>query len=80
MCLHLYYNILGVYLSKVWCRCAHVQKSISTSTHSCSQDFVLLRPRLSTENLMLVRGMGRVFLKLQVMVRGWLTLLVLGIC
>lgn len=58
-----------------------VQKSITgTSTHSCSQDFMLLRPRLSTENLMLVKGMGRVFLKLQVMVRGWLTLLVLGIC
>lgn len=49
-------------------------------THSCSQDFELLRPRLSTENLMFVKGMGRVFLKVQLMMRGWLTLPVLGIC
>lgn len=38
------------------------------------------RARLSTENLMLVRGMGRVFLKEQVMRSGQLTLPVSGIC
>lgn len=41
---------------------------------------MFVRPRLSTEKLMLVKGMGRVFLKVQVMMRGWLTLPVLGIC
>lgn len=41
---------------------------------------MLARPRLSTENLMLVRGMGRVFLKVQVMRRGSWILPVLGIC
>lgn len=49
-------------------------------THSCSQDFMLARPRLSTENLMLVKGMGRVFVNLLVMTRGCLILPVLGIC
>ena len=38
------------------------------------------RARLSTENLMSVRGMGRVFLKEQVMKSGLLTLPVSGIC
>lgn len=48
-------------------------------TVPCSQDCMLERARLSTENLMLVRGMGRVFLKEQVMRSGQLILPVSGI-
>lgn len=50
--------------------CMRPTHRITWQTHPWSQEFMLARPRLSTENLMLVRGMGRVFLKVQVMRRG----------